>query len=83
MEQVPGVGHVTDESKLKGNSTPEARTAQHPAAPRQLPGQNDLWPWLQSAIAENQGAAQPSNPAAYPAAAPRPCRAWRPPACRR
>ena len=32
--QVPGVGHVTDESKLKGNSTPEARTAQHPAAPR-------------------------------------------------
>lgn len=32
--QVPGVVHVTDESKLKGNSTPEARAAQHPAAPR-------------------------------------------------
>ena len=34
-----------------------------------MPGQNDLWPWLQS-IMQNQGAAQPSNPAAYPAAAP-------------
>ena len=34
-----------------------------------MPGQNDIWPWLQS-ILQNQGAAQPSNPAAYPAAAP-------------
>ena len=34
-----------------------------------MPGQNDIWPWLQS-IMQNQGAAQPSNPAAYPAAAP-------------
>ena len=34
-----------------------------------MPGQNDLWPWLQS-IMQNQGAARPSNPAAYPAAAP-------------
>ena len=34
-----------------------------------MPGQNDLWPWLQS-ILQNQGAAQPMNPNAIPAAAP-------------
>ena len=32
---VPGVSHrAVDESELRGNSTPAARTAQHPAAPR-------------------------------------------------
>ena len=34
-----------------------------------MPGQQDLWPWLQS-IMQNQGAGQPMNPNAIPAAAP-------------
>ena len=34
-----------------------------------MPGPNDIWPWLQS-ILQNQGAGQPVDPNAIPAAAP-------------